>query len=101
MVYDYKRILVDCLDQTLRWKANLDHPQDKRSRNDCNDKEIVQSIRYWTTSYLNGVILQGWVKTHDNNDDEFSELWDCEYCGCKGNSIEMDDLYPRCRMPRW
>jgi hypothetical protein len=50
------------LKQILAWKENLDQPQPKRHRNDCNDKRTIQTIRFWITGYLNGLILGGWIK---------------------------------------
>jgi hypothetical protein len=52
-------ILKDILiNQILRWKENLDEPQNSRRRKDCNDKSTVQSLQFWLRSYLNGLILR-------------------------------------------
>lgn len=58
----YKRILADCLKNLMGWKTNLDLPQKERKRKDANDKESIQSIRYWYRSYLNGLRLLEWIK---------------------------------------
>lgn len=53
----YKKITLDCLDQHLKWKANLDLPQPQRKRKDIDDRGTIQSAWYWLQSYLNGLVL--------------------------------------------
>lgn len=58
----YKRILSDCLKNLMGWKNNIDLPQKERKRKDANDKQSIQSLRYWYRSYINGLRLLEWIK---------------------------------------
>jgi hypothetical protein len=50
-------VLKNNLNEILAWKANLDEPQHKRRRKDCNDKTTIQTLQYWLRSYQNTLSL--------------------------------------------
>jgi hypothetical protein len=50
-----KNSLENILSEILRWSAQLNIEQLKRKRNDCNDKAVCQTLRYWKRCYINAL----------------------------------------------